>query len=56
MSPDEYAKGVVATVMKTSPPVWYWYGNATLLVRTLDMFFPRTIWVSHLMLYLRLPF
>lgn len=47
MSPDEYARGVVAMVMKKSPPVWFWHGNATLLVRTLDTLFPRTIWVSH---------
>lgn len=46
MTPDEYAKGVVATVLKQSPPVWFWYGNSTLLVRTLDTFLPRTIWVS----------
>ncbi|PSS06795.1 hypothetical protein M430DRAFT_46132 [Amorphotheca resinae ATCC 22711] len=44
MTPDEYAKGVVATVLKQSPPVWFWYGNSTLLVRTLDTFLPRTIW------------
>lgn len=46
MSPDEYAKGVVATVLTQSPPVWFWHGNSTLLVRTLDTFLPRTIWVS----------
>lgn len=44
MTPDAYAKGVVAAVLKQSPPVWFWYGNSTLLVRMLDTFLPRTIW------------
>ncbi|KAH7408328.1 hypothetical protein DE146DRAFT_645963 [Phaeosphaeria sp. MPI-PUGE-AT-0046c] len=44
MSPDTYAKGVVAAVLKQSPPVWLWHGNSTLLVRTLDTLLPRTIW------------
>ncbi|KAI1455541.1 short chain dehydrogenase [Annulohypoxylon moriforme] len=44
MTPDEYAKGVVAMVLQGSSPAWFWHGNATTLVRTLDAFFPRTIW------------
>ncbi|KAI0003937.1 short chain dehydrogenase [Xylariaceae sp. FL0662B] len=44
MTPDEYAKGVVAVVLKGSPPAWFWHGNATTLVRILDALFPRTIW------------
>jgi 1-acylglycerone phosphate reductase len=54
MSPEEYAKGVVTAVLKQSPPAWLWHGNSTLLVRTLDMFLPRTIWVSRLYLYFSL--
>ncbi|ORY71424.1 short chain dehydrogenase [Pseudomassariella vexata] len=42
MTPDEYARGVVATVLTPSPPAWFWHGNSTLLVRMLDTFLPRT--------------
>lgn len=47
MTPDEYARGVVAAVLKTSTPAWFWHGNSTTLVWFLDTFFPRTIWVSN---------
>ena len=45
MSPTEYARGVVAAIATKSAPAWFWHGNATLLIRSLDMFFPRTIFV-----------
>lgn len=53
MSPDDYARGVVAMVQRRSLPAWFWHGNATGFIWTLDSFFPRTIWVSTLN-YLRL--
>ncbi|KAI6625556.1 RNA elimination defective protein Red1, variant 2, partial [Pyricularia oryzae] len=44
MSPDDYARGVVAMVQRRSLPAWFWHGNATGFIWTLDSFFPRTIW------------
>ncbi|KAI0200237.1 NAD(P)-binding protein [Astrocystis sublimbata] len=39
-----YAKHVVAQSLKSSPPAWYWYGNATLSIRFLTSFGWGTIW------------
>ncbi|KAI1113125.1 short chain dehydrogenase [Nemania sp. NC0429] len=44
MSPAEYAKGVVAMLLKDTQPSWFWYGNSTTLVWFLDTFAPRNIW------------
>jgi len=39
-----YAQNIVSQSLKLSSPAWFWYGNATLFVRILDAFAPRTIW------------
>ncbi|KAI1338697.1 hypothetical protein F5Y15DRAFT_424970 [Xylariaceae sp. FL0016] len=40
----KYASNVVAQSLKSSPPVWYWYGSFTKLTRFLDTFAWRSIW------------
>lgn len=41
-----YASNVVAQSLKSSPVPWLWTGSATGIIRFLDMFAWRTIWVS----------
>lgn len=42
----EYAANVVAQSLKSSPAAWFWYGNATRIIRFFDTFAWRTFWVS----------
>nr|BDX35604.1 short-chain dehydrogenase/reductase StrD [Stachybotrys sp.] len=42
----KYARNVVATTLKSSPPAWFWYGSFTGLARFLDTFGWRTVWDS----------
>ncbi|KAI1129656.1 short chain dehydrogenase [Nemania abortiva] len=44
ISPDEYAKAVVAAVLRPSPPAWFFYGPTTWSVWFIDTFLPRTTW------------
>ncbi|KAI1499775.1 hypothetical protein F5X99DRAFT_430291 [Biscogniauxia marginata] len=39
-----YAQNVVAQSLRSSPPAWFWFGKATLIIRILDTFAFRTIW------------
>lgn len=41
-----YARNVVAQSLGSSPKAWFWYGSYTTLIRFLDTFAWRTIWVS----------
>lgn len=41
-----YAANVVPQTLKLSPPACFWFGRTTCLVRFLDIFAWRTIWVS----------
>ncbi|CAG9953541.1 unnamed protein product [Clonostachys rosea f. rosea IK726] len=42
----DYASRVVSQSLQSSPAAWFWYGKTTWLVRFLDAFFCRTIWVG----------
>ncbi|CAI6101403.1 unnamed protein product [Clonostachys chloroleuca] len=41
----DYASRVVSQSLQSSPAAWFWYGKTTWLVRFLDAFSWRTIWV-----------
>ena len=41
----EYASNVVSQSLKASPAPWFWTGSATGVIRFIDTFFPRTIFV-----------
>ncbi|KAI0184709.1 hypothetical protein EV127DRAFT_504393, partial [Xylaria flabelliformis] len=43
----KYAEKVVSQSLRSSPPVWFWYGHASFLIRLIDMFAPRKFWVRH---------
>ncbi|KAI0862313.1 hypothetical protein F4860DRAFT_472923 [Xylaria cubensis] len=40
----QYAEKVVSQSLRSSPPVWFWYGHASFLIRLIDMFAPRKFW------------
>lgn len=41
-----YARSVVAQILGSRPPAWYWIGENAATVRFLDTFGFRTIWVQ----------
>ncbi|KAI1083645.1 short chain dehydrogenase [Whalleya microplaca] len=43
-SPQDYARTVVAEVVRSHPRAWFWTGAASSFVRYCDMFLPRTFW------------
>ncbi|KAL9595236.1 MAG: hypothetical protein Q9219_006570 [cf. Caloplaca sp. 3 TL-2023] len=43
---DVYARRVVAQTLKSAPPAWFWVGDTTGIVRFMDVFGFRTVWVS----------
>ena len=46
-SREIYASHVVPQTLKDSPPAWYWVGATTGVVRFLDTFGFRSVWVSY---------
>lgn len=46
MPSEEYAKSVVAKVLKSNPPKWVWEGNKAWLVWFATSFFPKGLLVS----------
>lgn len=46
MAPEEYAKGVVNEVMKSSPRAYFWHGAQTFTVWFGETFLWKTCWVG----------
>lgn len=50
-SREIYASHVVPQTLRDSPPAWYWVGATTGVVRFVDTFGFRSVWVSVLWAY-----